>query len=299
MEVSHSSVDTGNSSKTFVKASSDISGAVNEIEQGINQQAKDAESCLQQMDDLSNKIDIVSANTKIISKIAEDTKNSISEGTLVTIDLNEQTKVTTEIASEIIKEIGILAEKSTSISNIVSVINEISEQTSLLSLNATIEAARAGVYGRGFSVVAEEINKLSNQTRASVDEIQKNINNILKSTMNVTTTARKAENIMQLQEKAVENTTKSYQRIQQNVEGLVVNLNDILDSVVNIDQARISTLEAIENITAVLEEVSASTNAVNETAHDQLETVEQLNELADRLNTNSDQLVRTIATFMV
>ena len=298
-EVSGSSSNVAKTSEAFLLASESISSAMKEIEQGITQQANDAEECLLQMDNLSEKIAIVSVNTKEISKLADDTKASINDGTVVTQDLNNQTKATMEIATAIIGEIEDLEEKSMSISKIISVINDIANQTNLLSLNASIEASRAGEYGRGFAVVADEIRKLAEQSRKSVSEIQKIIKNIQDGTKNAVMTAKKAENVMMLQETAVENTTCSYQRINQNVEKLVVNLNGILDNIENIEQARVSTLGAIENISAVLEETSASSNTVSQTAYNQLKTVESLNKEAGNLNKSSEQLVEAVNTFTV
>lgn len=299
IEVSDSSSNVAKTSGVFLKASEDISLAMNEVEQGINQQAENAEECLNQMDNLSNKIEIVSDNTKEINQIAIDTKKSILDGTLVTQELNNQTKVTMEIATEIITEIEQLAEKSMSINKIINVINEIANQTNLLSLNASIEAARAGIYGKGFAVVADEIRKLAEQSNDSIKDIRKIIGTIHQNTEKVVLTAKRAENVMLQQEFAVENTTNSYRTINKNVERLVVNINDILLNVGDIEQARVNTLSGIENISAVLEEIAASTNTVNQTAQEQLQSVEALNLAADNLNQNADNLVNAIGTFKV
>lgn len=299
IEVSDSACNVAKTSEDFYQASHEISHAVNEIEQGINQQAENAGECLSQMEKLSGKISVVDDNAKEISRIADDTRMSISDGTIVTRDLNSQTKATMEISEEIIRGIEELTVKSMSISKIINVISEIAGQSNLLSLNASIEAARAGEHGKGFAVVAEEMGKLANQSGSSVKEIQKIINDIQEVTKDVAATAGKAETVMRQQEKAVENTTSSYLRINENVEKLVLNQNGILENVDNIEQARVSTLRAIENISAILEEIAASSEMVNQTALNQLKTVETLKASADNLNGNSGNLVNAVDTFTI
>jgi len=298
-EVKESSAEVSHTSELFLKTSEGISNAMNEIEQGVSQQAKDAEECLLQMDNLSQKIEHVSDNTKEIGQIADKARGSIQGGTVVTQDLNKQTKSTIEITTSIINEIENLATKSMSISKIIEVINEIANQTNLLSLNASIEAARAGEFGKGFSVVASEIRNLAEQSKNSVNDIKKIIGSIQDGTKNAVEIARKAEDVLQLQEDAVKNTTESYKNINESVEQLMVYLNYISENVSNIEEARVSTLGAIENISAVLEEIAASSNTVNQTSNDQLTSVGTLNNSASKLNEDAEQLVDEVSKFIV
>lgn len=298
-EVSESSMNVTKTSELFLKSAEDISSAMNEIEQGINQQAKDAEECLVQMDSLSQRIEIVSENTREIGQIADTTKKSVKEGSVISEELNQQTKSTIEITTDIIQDIEKLADKSSSINKIINVINDIANQTNLLSLNASIEAARAGEHGKGFAVVASEIRTLAEQSKASVNDIKKIIGSIQEDTTTAVETARKAEKVLQLQENAVKNTTDSYDNINSSVEKLIVFLKYITDNVSNIEEARVSTLGAIENISAVLEEIAASSNNVNQTAANQVASVEGLNQSALNLNKNSDNLVNEVQKFTV
>ncbi|HPU62945.1 MAG TPA: methyl-accepting chemotaxis protein [Mobilitalea sp.] len=299
LEVSQSSSKVSKASEAFLKSSEDISRAMNEIEQGVNSQALEAEQCLLQMDTLSKKIEIVSESTKEIGQIAENTKQRVIEGTVVSDELNKQTSSTISITKGIISEIEKLAEKSSSINRIINVINDIANQTNLLSLNASIEASHAGEYGRGFAVVADEIRNLAEQSKSSVNDIKKIIDSILKDTKNLVETARNVENALKLQESAVKNTTDSYQEINESVEKLVVFLQEISDNVDSINATRATTLAAIENISAVLEEIAAASNNVSQTSDDQLRSVESLNEAAVRLDSYADNLAKEIQKFVV
>ncbi len=298
-DVSEASSGVSQASEVFLKTSENISAAMNEIEQGVMQQAKDSEECLLQMDNLSKKIELMGTSTDKIGKIAEGTKKSIQEGTVVTQKLTSQTKQTIEITTDIVKGIEDLSEKSISIGSIINVINEISNQTNLLSLNASIEAARAGEVGKGFAVVAGEIRNLADQTRHSVNDVKQIIESIQNNTKNVVKTAKEAENVLVLQDTAVKNTTESYLNINESVDQLMYHLKTIIENVDNIEGARASTLAAIENISAVLEEIAASTNSVNQISGDQLKLVEGLNQSAGNLKGNSEQLVTEISRFSI
>jgi methyl-accepting chemotaxis protein len=298
-EVMDSSSNLSKTSELFLKSAEDIATAMNEIELGVNQQAKNAEECLIQMDSLSQKIELVSENTKEIGNIADNTKHRVKEGTATTDELNQQTIATIEITTNIIRDIENLAEKSSSINKIINVISDIANQTNLLSLNASIEAARAGEYGKGFAVVAGEIRTLAEMSKSSVNDIKKIIQSIQEDTIKVAETARSAEQVLTLQDSAVKNTTASYQDINESVEKLVVFLKYITENVSTINDARVSTLAAIENISAVLEEIAASSNNVNQVSSDQLLSVGTLNDSVGKLSVNADHLMHAIQKFTV
>lgn len=298
-EVSSSSVDVTKTSGMFFMSTEDITSAMLEIEQGISQQAKESEQCLTQMEQLSQRIALVSNNTKGIAEIADKTIHNTKDGAVVTEHLNQQTKTTIKITTDIINKIEKLAEKTSSINSIVNVINEIADQTNLLSLNASIEAARAGSYGKGFSVVANEIRNLAEQSQKSVNDIKQIISSIQDDTKNVVQITLEAEKALKLQDGVVKNTTESFHNISDSVEDLMTYLNHIADNVGNMEDARIGTMEAIENISAVMEEIAASTNTVNQSSNLQLSSVKTLNKSATNLNENAKHLVDAVSKFQI
>ncbi len=289
----------GGNSGILLEETKSITTSISDVEQGIVMQAKDAENCLTRMDDLSKKIGVVSENTGKIADIADVTKSTVSDG-LATIDtLQDKVKATTQVTAEVISNIEDLEKASQSIANIVGAINDIADETSLLSLNASIEAARAGDAGRGFAVVAESIRKLAEQSLNSVNEIRNIVGKIQKQTVDTVEVAKQAELIVNSQEEALKATIDVFHDIDKHVSGLAENLSQISAGIDEMEGAKKDTLAAIESISAVAEETASAVTEVNEAAGRQLEAVKKLNNESEELIDRSEDLVEAINKFTI
>ena len=289
----------GGNSGILLEETKSITTSISDVEQGIVMQAKDAENCLTRMDDLSKKIGVVSENTGKIANIADVTKSTVSDG-LATIDtLQDKVKATTQVTAEVISNIEDLEKASQSIANIVGAINDIADETSLLSLNASIEAARAGDAGRGFAVVAESIRKLAEQSLNSVNEIRNIVGKIQKQTVDTVEVAKQAELIVNSQEEALKATIDVFHDIDKHVSGLAENLSQISAGIDEMEGAKKDTLAAIESISAVAEETASAVTEVNEAAGRQLEAVKKLNNESEELISRSEDLVEAINKFTI
>ncbi len=286
-------------SELLLAASKDISAAIGEIQQGIIQQASDAEQCLQQSDALTRQIDLVSDNTAAIGQIATNTKSVVTDGISEVDQLNEAAKATIRITNDAILSIEELDAESRAITEIIGVINEIAEQTNLLSLNASIEAARAGDAGRGFSVVADEIRKLSVKSVDSAAEIEKIINNISRKTQATVNTVKEAGSISGTTETRLQNVVRLFHHINILVDDLSNKMGNIAEGIRDIEQAKSDTLRAIESISAVAEETSAASEEVDATALQQLEAVTKLNDASKLLHQDAAELDTAISLFKI
>jgi methyl-accepting chemotaxis protein len=294
-----STKNVSQNSELLLSASKDITMAIAEIQQGIVQQATDSEQCLHQTDALANQINLVYENSVAIEKITTNTKSIVTDGISVVDQLNNATKANTQITNETIKDIEELEAESSAITEIIAVINDIAEQTNLLSLNASIEAARAGDAGRGFSVVADEIRKLSIKSVNSASEIEKIINRISKKTQNTVKTVKQAETITKTTEAKLVNVIELFNNINIHVDDLASKMSKIAVGISDIDKAKNDTLNAIESISAVSEETSAASQEVDATAQQQLEAVTKLNEAAKSLNNDASELQEAIQLFKI
>ncbi|WND01772.1 methyl-accepting chemotaxis protein [Temperatibacter marinus] len=132
-------------------------------------------------DSTSATLDNIETASTMVSSMASDTEQLLSSITEVTSEVQNAQSVSVHAkqrVNEAAKNVTELEETSKEISQIITAIDTIAEQTKLLALNATIEAARAGEAGKGFSVVASEVKSLASQTESATQQISSIVNQI-------------------------------------------------------------------------------------------------------------------------
>lgn len=268
-----------------------------ELATGATLQAEHAALTLGVTQEVEQKLQAIQAAIKEMTHRSQETTQASKQG-LVHAEqsiqgmeaMSEQVTLTASVVQQ-------LSDQSTEINRILQVINAIAGQTDLLALNAAIEAARAGEHGKGFSVVAEEVRKLAEESAKSTSQIAAIIDTVVKETA-------KAGDAMQNVVAAVQTNT---QYLDANKQALDAILQHIVDTVAQIDEVTtashliqtetVEVVRAVENMTAVSQQSSAGTEELLATMEQQNTAVHELKNMAESLSGMTNSLQQTLAKF--
>ena len=291
--------EVADAAQRFVSSTAAIKSSMGEIEAGVGKLNENSSNSLLQMEALSLKFKQINQNTSSIGKATDHTVEAINEGLITMRELNERTSETTQVMDQVSVTMQLLQDRINVIDTIVAAIDEIAGQTTLLSLNASIEAARAGEAGRGFSVVANEIRKLADQSMVSAGEIRTIIQEVTAQTQQAGDSVGVAYESVENQKKAVEQMTKSFYQMDEQTRTLMFQVQEILEYIQSMEIARRTTEEAIESISAVAEETAASSANVYKTTENQSTEAVTLQRASEQMQERAVKLQQAIEKFSV
>ncbi|MFA9559497.1 methyl-accepting chemotaxis protein [Evansella sp. AB-rgal1] len=261
-----------------------IAAAIDEMAHGAMKQVDDAEHTSKEMKGLSTEIQEVTATVQNVSTSISKT-NQLSNDSILKMD--DLTSINHEVGDNITQidhTVVQLLKDVNGIKSIVKLIKEISDQTNLLSLNAAIEAARAGESGKGFSVVAQEVRKLANQSKQSTIRIDAIIENILAQTENSVSLVKTSRNLFNQQTTSIQSTRSSFEEII-NDTSVIGNEIQLIESAIQRINVRKTEVEnSITEMVKVAEDSSATTEEVTATTENQAVSATKLGEISEELS---------------
>ncbi|ABO51264.1 methyl-accepting chemotaxis sensory transducer [Desulforamulus reducens MI-1] len=228
------------------------------------------------MSQISSAVENVSDSTIRVSGHSQKVINLAQDGKVAIDNVIKQMDNISNSTNRVSSVVSNLTDNSSKITQIVDLINQIAEQTNLLALNAAIEAARAGEYGRGFSVVADEVKRLSEQSSAATKEIYQLISNIHRDSH--TAVASIGENVGVVKD------------------GITIT-SQAGDSFENINQLLQTLNNEITSVAASIEQIAAGIQHIAGSTEEQTASSEEIASLSESLLTVANQLNKTAEKF--
>ena len=220
----------------------------------------------------------ISENIKNINSIADQRKESLKQ-------MEQNNGIQQQKISELVSEVEKVQESTATISNFVNTVNAVAGRTGLLAMNASIEAAHAGTSGKGFSVIAQEIRKLSDETNKNAQNIEEELNQIVELVANASATARNC----------IEYTNSNTQNLNSTVEGI----EDILAGIQNTSSALEEVLLSLQTVVQKSETSDALVEQSVEKINDEGNAIESISaftsEITERVQNMSAQ-IQTVET---
>jgi methyl-accepting chemotaxis protein len=293
------STDLERSSDQSALSAKVVATAMGEITQGTLNQTRETEKSANQMSELAEQIETVVNHTSDVEQITSATKNQSVKAKNAVNGLKEKTSLTEDMTKEVIHTIGDLRKSTEEIRKVTDVITNLTEQTNLLGLNASIEAARAGEMGHGFAVVAEEINKLAQQSRDATKIINNILYTIEQKAILSAETIEKTHQALAEQIEAVDSAQTSFDEIIAAMDSAVKKIDNMNERIKKMNVLKEQTMQAISSISAISEETAASAEEVAASSLEQTAGAEQVKILAGGLRHMAEQLVKDIAKFKI
>ena len=257
---------------------------------GANETAENMQQQLLQTEEIMEQIDSAKEVVQTIADNVTTTEESINTGKVNIHQLLDCVSASEKDGAVVADNMNELMRNTEQMNSIVEMINTITRQTSLLSLNASIEAARAGDAGRGFAIVAEEIQTLASQTNEATVNITSLINSISKSIEEVYKSTDQMVKNNKVQNQAVGTMATNFERIEDcvsNIQEVSTSLEKVVIELVHSNEAIVS---GINMTSSVSEEMSARANETLEDSEKNSAVVEEISETIVAINEKAKRL---------
>ncbi len=282
-----------------LRANEQVVQAIQEVASGAESQENTAEETARAMDEMASGVSRIAETSSVVSEGAMNMAAEASQGNQSVERTVQQMNAIQNSAHELSQVLGDWKERSAEIGQIVEAITDIAGQTNLLALNAAIEAARAGEYGRGFTVVAEEVRKLSEQSARSAQQIAEVIQNIQQGISASITAMDEVVAEVDSGMNMVNEARQAFQKILQEAQRVSGEVQDISASTQEMsavsEQIAASMAEALQNT----KQLAVHAQSVAAASQEQLATMDEISASADRLSRMAQELERLIGKFEV
>ncbi|WP_052055617.1 methyl-accepting chemotaxis protein [Myxosarcina sp. GI1] len=269
-----------------------VGSALKENEESIRRlaeqaiaEAEETRDTLKSVAAMSQSIQAVAENANQAESIVNDTYNTVVNSTSSMDSTVDSILALRTIVAETAKKMKRLGESSQKISQAVSFIEEIALRTNVLSINATVEAGRAGEYGEGFTIVAEQVGALSEQCAAATKEIASIVATIQAETQDVNQAMESGTAQVVETTRLVESTKQSLNLVLEKSQAI----NQLMGS---ISQTTVSQADTSQSITSLMQKIARLSSTTSKSSQEVAESIAATALVAQKLES-------TVAQFKV
>lgn len=277
----------------------EIANTITSISQNAGQQFDDTQNGVNHLKVLGDFIEANNDRIQSLTTSTESISTNINEGLEVVAELNIKTQENNKASQSVYRSILKTNESTSKISEASTFIASIADQTNLLALNAAIEAARAGEHGRGFSVVAEEIRKLAEQSSETTKNIDAMIHELVEDANSAVKNVKYSTEILKEQESCVFTTREKFNEIFESVRIAAKLVEDLQHAERDMQTQKNTMLEILDNLTKVAETNASSSQEATAAIEEQTASVEELANASEKLSELADHLNTLINQFKV
>lgn len=296
-QVSSSSKELSVSTKENSMAVQEIVSSMVELRAGAQSQETSVPQYLGIVYEMEDKMEEITNAAKQMAKESEGIEHHSGKGNGVTKQAINQMNIIQNAVQDLSSIIYSLEARSKEISDIVTVITSISNQTNSLALHATIEASRAGETGEGFAIVADEVRKLAEQTEASAKDIAKLIGETQAGTGEAVVSMQKTSKEVESGIKLVESSGAFFEKISKSAQTVTNQVGVVSSNSNNILQNSQNIVRVVNELSLIANKYANSSSNVQESMKEQEMSVQDIAELASSLSWLSQELQELIGEF--
>ncbi|MBK4206479.1 methyl-accepting chemotaxis protein [Bacillus licheniformis] len=260
-------------------------------------QSEMTEKSSEAIHELLDRLSSVASNTGSIADLSSSMRDKAEIGSESVHKMLEQMNFIDKSVDSAGSGLQALVSSTAEISNISSLITDISEQTNLLALNAAIEAARAGEQGKGFAVVAEEVRKLADETNKSASHIQSLVTTIQNESVETVNNIKVVQENVSSGIALSQETTGNFNEILNLVEQVASQIQEVAACTQQLTSGVEMVQNTIQTLASGSQETSASTKAVASSTQEQLASMEEISYAAESLSQLAEELQTIINRF--